>query len=175
MIYIFKKSSDKISEKEEWFQADSPQKYQPKITSSKSNTENWEMIRLLKIERRRLNPIMIRECSSGAKLKTGKVSSQEISDKIKMEIKPEISRKILAQNVRKVRLLKMRSNRQLLYYSRFSRHVIKQAYTFSWRQWTYFNYLSIFVVWERGLPFAGCLIKHRFEICEVGSTNWHVP
>ena len=58
--------------------------------------------------RRRLNPIMIREFSSGAKLKTGKVSSQEISDKIKMEIKPEISRKILAQNVIKVRLLKMR-------------------------------------------------------------------
>ena len=30
--------------------------------------------------------------------------------------------------------------------ARFFRHVIKQAYTFSWRQWTYFNCLSIFVV-----------------------------
>ena len=54
---ILRKSSDKISEKEEWFQADSPQKYQRKIPTqninTKSNTkkcaENWEMIRLLKM------------------------------------------------------------------------------------------------------------------------------
>ena len=56
--------------------------------------------------------IYIFKKSSDSKLKTGKVPSQDI----KMRIRAEINVEILAQNVRKTRLLKMRLNTQLLYY-----------------------------------------------------------